>query len=956
MPRLLVPLILLLFTVVPAAAQVGDPLAPHTDWRTLRTAHFDVHYPAEAEAWTLPVAARLDSMHVAVTAMVGNAPPRRTTVVVADPFNVSNGFAIPFLRTPTMVLWTTPPEPRSGIGEHRGWGELLAVHEYAHLAHLAWPSRNARERRLWSLLPVQLGPVTRRSPRWAIEGYATLIEGRLTGSGRPHGTWRPTTLRQWALEGRLPTYAQLSAWDAYQGGAMAYLVGSAYLDWLVEQRGEESLNHVWRRMSAVQRRGFADAFAGVFGAPPDELYGRFTVELIREALEAERLLGEVGLAEGEQFQRLSGHTGDISVSPDGERMALVLRPRGQPSRIVVWSTDPPEPLVREEERERLLARDPEDVPAIDWRPRSKEALARLDPVARRPHDHPRWMPDGRHVLVTRAEPLSDGRLRPDLFLWDTERGTLRRITRGAGVRHADPAPDGRTAVGVRCEGGICDLVRVDLRTGALRVLHAATPDVVFYRPRVSPDGVQVVVAVQADGRWRLMLTDLEGGPLAAIDPDDGHNRYDAAWLRGGEALIAVSHRGGVANLERIDPAGAPPIALTRTSSAALAPVPLPDGGIFFLRLTTRGLDVHHLSPDAIPAGDVVDLEPRLAFTAPSPAAEPADAFPAALLPSARPYGLGPRTVRLLPAGGWSAEGGAVAAALAGTDPIGRLGWTAAGALGDPGVWRGGGFEAVWRGVRPSVRGNLWWARQHATRQPSAPVVDPALDVDYGGAALWLEAQRAGGTAQRSARIGASWGRLDDGMPGPRERRLVFADAETSLRLGDRTFVEPSITLHGSAGRTGGGDWQRGMGSIEVVAGRGGFGVVARATGGVVSSDAQVFEHFVVGGADPLVFDGIVLPQRLAFPALPLGTLRARNVAAVQAGLRLGAVEPTFWAFRSDEGVREWYRLVGAHREFRIGPAPLARLPEVRIVGGAAAPLDEPHRHRLRGYLSLHLRP
>jgi hypothetical protein len=64
------------------------------------------------------------------------------------------------------------------------------------------------------------------------EGYATYVEGRLTGSGRPYGVMRPAMLRQWALEGRLPTYAQLSSWGDFQGMAMAYLVGSAFLEWL----------------------------------------------------------------------------------------------------------------------------------------------------------------------------------------------------------------------------------------------------------------------------------------------------------------------------------------------------------------------------------------------------------------------------------------------------------------------------------------------------------------------------------------------------------------------------------------------------------------------------------------------------------------------------------------------------------------------------------------------------
>src|SRR4030095_3205140 len=116
------------------------------------------------------------------------------------------------------------------------------------------PTRNPRERRFRRLLPLRIGPLASRTPRWAVEGYATFVEGRLTGSGRPHGAARAAYLRQWALEGRLPTYAQLSSGRDYMGGAMASLAGSAFLEWLVAQRGDSSLVAVWRRMSARQPR------------------------------------------------------------------------------------------------------------------------------------------------------------------------------------------------------------------------------------------------------------------------------------------------------------------------------------------------------------------------------------------------------------------------------------------------------------------------------------------------------------------------------------------------------------------------------------------------------------------------------------------------------------------------------------------------------------------------------
>ncbi|HVG45300.1 MAG TPA: hypothetical protein VM890_11235, partial [Longimicrobium sp.] len=493
--------------LLPAVSAHGQVVTrPHLEWRTVRTAHFTVHYPAEVEAWTLDLVPRLEAIHDEVAAMVGFAPARRVTVVVEDPSSQANGAAFPFLDEPVVSLWPTPADPRSSLGSTRDPAEQLAVHELAHIAHMARPSRNPRRRLLARLAPVRLGPVATRAPRWLTEGYATYVEGKLTGSGRPHSAIRAAVLRQWALEGKLPRYEQLSASAGFQGGSMAYLAGSAYLEWLVEQRGERSLPELWRRMSARRERSFDAAFAGTFGAGPAELYGRFTVDVTERALAARAALGAAGLAVGDTVQRLNWGTGDPAVSPDGRQVAVVLRgATASASRIVVWRADDErvDTAAGARARRALLAADPEDVPDLPARRPGKRPLATLYPVNGRAHDQPRFMPDGRGILVTRSEPLGDGATRPDLFLWDWRSKSLRRVTRGAGVRWPDPAPDGRSAVAVQCRGGLCGLVRVDLATGAVRTLAAARPNLVFYRPRWSPDGATVVVSVLEGGRWRV---------------------------------------------------------------------------------------------------------------------------------------------------------------------------------------------------------------------------------------------------------------------------------------------------------------------------------------------------------------------------------------------------------------------------------------------------------------------
>jgi len=944
-------LTLLLAFHAPLRAQVR----PHLDWRTLRTEHFVVHYPEELAGWTEGFAARLESIHAAVSRLVGSAPGARVTVIVEDPYGQANGMAMSVLRGPVITVWPTPPDPRSTLGHNRGQAEQLAVHEFAHVAHLTRPARDPWSRFRWGLLPLSTGPLVRTAPRWVREGYATYVEGRLTGSGRPHGVYRAAVLRQWALEGKLPTYAQMSASSAFQGGAMAYLMGSAYLEWLVERRGEESLVHLWRRMSARQPRSFAAAFVGVYGESPEDLYGRFTVEVTARALEARSLLSGRGLVEGDTVQRLAWGTGDPAVSPGGEEIALVLRAGSGPGRVVVWRArpeddDPAESAVRE----RLLARDPEDVPAVRFHPRPLRTLAVLGPSGGRGYDDPRFLPDGERILVTRMEPLGDGAFRSDLFVWSWRRGDVRRVTHGAGLRDPDPAPDGRSAAAVRCLAGICGVVRVDLADGAVTPLAAGSPDRVFYRPRWAPDGSWIVAALQEKGRWRLVRVDPATGDVGPLGPDDGASRYDAAFLPGGRELVAVSERGGVANLEVLEVATGAVRPLTRVTGAALAPEPSPSTGeVYFLDLHARGYDLDRIDVDAQVPGGVVPLPAALAPAAPVPPAAPAEPFPLAGLPPSRPYGAGPRTYRILPLGAYSGDGPVAGAALVSSDPVGRLTWMAEAAFGDSDAWRGGSLRATWRGWRPAVGGEVFGLRGREDLDPEGLAMP--LPDGYRGAALFVERTHQGGTLRTRARAGASMGQAATSGEWA-GRGFGWAEYGVSGSAGGRgRSLGGALTLLGSAGSTDGDAWLRGLGALGLSVGLGPAGLQGTATFGATSGEAAA-ERFAVGGAGPGLVDPAVLAQRIPMPGLPSGAVVGSEVLVLRgsATARLLPAAPYLWAARSGDG--GWLRVVGAERSFSSAAIPDLNLPDTRAVLGVAYSLDEPFRDEFRAYFALTYRP
>ena len=941
---------------------------PQLEWRTLRTEHFDIHYPVAATEWTMDMASRIESVRDAVSRLVGSAPDARITVIVEDPGNTSNGFAIPLIRGPVIFFWPTPPGPRTGIADSRGWAEILSVHEYAHVAHLTRPTRNPLRLFLAHLSPVRLGPLVVKSPRWVNEGYATWVEGRLTGSGRPHGAWRAAILRQWALEGKLPTYGQLSSDQRFYGGSMAYLVGSAYLDWLVQRGGDSSLVHLWRRMSARQNRTFDDAFAGVFGGYPADLYGRFTAELTGKALQVERQVDSALVAVpdsgfGRTVQALSWNSGPPAVSRDGELLALVVRAKDRPTRVIVWKTaeEPPDSsAVRA--RERMLRLDPEDVPAIQWRPRPKKAVAVLYPSGSIAYDEPRFLPDGNELLLVRSTGRGDGATRPDLFVWNFRTGALRRLTRNASLRHADPSPDGVHAVGDRCVEGICDVVRVDLRSGAIDVIARGSPRLVYDRPRYSSDGQTIAVAVQQSGRWRVALLDADARGDAIprfVDLDDGANRYDPSFLAGDSALVVTSDASGIPNVEEVNVATGATRTLTLTTGAALAPdADRVHGSVYFLRLHASGLDLAAV-PTRLQRPSIPGEFATAAALEPATRIPPVrvDTFALASPPAPRSYGLGPRTHRILPTFGWTAEGKGIGLALTGTDPVGRLTWVAQGRYGDRGTWRGASLGAAWRGTRPLIGASLFYTEDHASRQHGGFAAPEALDLDYLGALARVELHRDNLTNVHLFRLGASAGRLSSAGAARVDRSLGFAEYRGGILFTPGEWrIAPSFGLLGTAGRTGGSSWTRGIVSAGAVVAYGKLGLRADASFGVVSADAPVAELFALGGTEPPLFDSALLAQRVAMSALPAGLANGDRFASYRIALPGEGIRPYFWSASVGDGLRSWHHVVGLEWSYDFTGLWPVGLPNTLFTCGIGYSLSEPVKHEARGYLTLSYRP
>ncbi|MCA1580517.1 MAG: hypothetical protein LC796_03830 [Acidobacteria bacterium] len=944
-----------------AAAGAAGAERPSGAWRTIETPHFRVHFPAAFERWASRAASSLEGVFPRVSEYVGYEPPRRIDVVISDPAADSNGIAYPYLDRPRIELWASPPDPDSGLGEFRDWTELLVTHEFAHIVHLTRP-RN-RPGIVERLLPVPIGPVFRNSPRWVAEGYATLVEGALTGSGRPGSGYRAMVLRQFAIEGKLPSYRGMNGTSGWLGGSMAYLVGSSFLEWLEANEGAGSLRKLWKRMASRRGGGFGAAFRGVFGRPPSDLYDRFRAETTARAVEQERELRSAGLVEGEKWQELEGATASPQVSPDGRRLVAWRSPRRGESHLAVWTLAPTAKEIEAREnraaREQALLSDPNEVAEKRVSPEPRPPRWKLSRLNGRSPEDPRWMPDGRRILFGRREPSADGALHRDLFLWEPESGWIARVTRLADVSDPDPLPDGTAAVAVRNRFGVSELVRVDLASGRVEPLTlppAADAWQVWSHPRLSPDGASIAALVHREGRWRLAVLPVATGGAMREVPSPGDVFGAPAWSRDGRTLYIASGASGIWEIVSAGVQTGESVTLTRVTGGAFSAAPEPDGrGLFFLELTAKGIDVRRIDlPVSAPPVAVPSILPKAST----------ESRPISLSPVAAPspYRAGSTSiVRLFSSFTGGPDGASYLVGAQGGDVIGRLDWVVAGAFGNGAGPRGGTAALRWSGLPVDLSLQLFSALERPGSQRL--VSRPELDSERRGAALsasW-QAVLPSGRIRGEASLGAArlealdaretFGRVTGGVRAQGEWR----------RFRGKSGISIGAAGGGSAGRTGGSSWMAGWGGLRLSASASGATLSVDARAGATGGSPTRFDLFAVGGAPTSLLPAGPDANRIDSPALPFAVQSGSRFEGGRLQVSATGSPLLFYA----ERWRAWSSAGG-----RPAPVRLEGL-EVRLdslipldlpdslsfyAGAARVRSREPRFDSIRGYAGLIYRP
>ncbi|HVL69654.1 MAG TPA: hypothetical protein VM364_20515 [Vicinamibacterales bacterium] len=610
-----------------AAAQTDAPLGParykaDLRFRTVSTGRFDIHFHQGEERLAARLQRIVEEVAPALERRYGT-PRGRVHVVLVDQTDQSNGWATVIPHN-LIELAAVPPAPTSLIGNTDDWLRLVFTHEYAHVLHLE-KSRGlyGAVRRVFGRVPLAFPNVF--LPGWQVEGLATFEESAVTGGGRvPAGDFRMLLERAAAADRFEPLDRAAGGVVDWPGGALPYLYGAYFHEYLARRFGEASLVRLADETAGRLPFTGSRAFKKVFGESLGSLWRQF------EAETQQRLERDV---DAERRVRLTHHGFTVrapAFGPDGRLFYSIANPHGFPA---------------------LMELGPGNVPRR---------------LASRFHGN-RLAPSADMLVFDQLEVSDQVALFSDLYVWSADGGT-RRLTHGMRAADPDVAPDGRTIVCTVQHADRRILATVTLPHGGVAMPLLDEPDTEFSSPRWSPDGRSIVAERRSlGGPSAIVIIDVGTRSVRPVLATRAGRFASPTWLAGGAILFAWARDARGFMLHRVDLASGAVSRLAGAGPGAHVPAVSPNGSrVVYVGYSEEGYDLY-----SVPLADA-EWEPAVVEPAP-PGGPGAGAAVPAPADGDRPYSplptLAPRF--WIPYVEDDGEDVVVGAATAGFDALGR---------------------------------------------------------------------------------------------------------------------------------------------------------------------------------------------------------------------------------------------------------------------------------------------
>lgn len=529
------------------------------DWQTLSSPHFNIHFEAAHKIYAQQVAAIAERVHVKLSPWLGWQPLEKTEVVLLDTVDTSNGMATPLPYNQITLYLQHPADGQ--LMDHLPWLEQVLTHEYVHILHLdmAYDGpqsvRNVfgRSMDLFTLLDFpQLF-----APTWVTEGLAVYGESdNAARHGRLHSAYFDGLMRMEVQRGlRSLTEVSYNAGFRWPYGQQ-YLYGAYFFRFVEEQYGRDAVASYIRVYGSnlipfrMDKRS-----AQIFNKSAEEVWAEFQAYLKK---------------------RFSAQSAGISQQPAPRTSTVFAEPYSEYA------------LTAGQKGELYFVHDDQSSGAMV---RRLNADGSVDYVLEgRGVQEMDWN-DQSGLLLNKLEVCDNTNVYTDLYVWQQGMNGAKRITQCGRYLTAAWRPDGKAIAAVQVMQGIYRLVLLDTEGQLIRVLATLQPEETMGHADWSPDGDNILVAVQRKvGGWGIEQLQIESSKWQVL-LRNGDLQQRPHYSADGKSVYFLSDHGKVWNLNAMELDKRQARIISNSQSQITDAQQMPDGSYRLLQYTAFGSEI-----------------------------------------------------------------------------------------------------------------------------------------------------------------------------------------------------------------------------------------------------------------------------------------------------------------------------------------------------------------------------
>jgi len=217
------------------------------DWQYYETDDFIVFYPKGYEWQGTEVLYYLEKYQSEVREVTGNSAQFKTTIVLQDMGNESNGMADPI--TTKIDIYTNNPatySSLSGLESAHSWLRSVSVHEFTHISQMTNVSETAKK--LVHLFGNAYSPNSVPFiPLWMVEGITVYQESQIDShEGRLNTGYYDALIATKAKEDKLPSISEATYPHNHYPRGQWYLYGGEFFEYLSKEYGEDKLGQYFK--------------------------------------------------------------------------------------------------------------------------------------------------------------------------------------------------------------------------------------------------------------------------------------------------------------------------------------------------------------------------------------------------------------------------------------------------------------------------------------------------------------------------------------------------------------------------------------------------------------------------------------------------------------------------------------------------------------------------------------